>query len=304
MKDRRTFLKAAGLLSGAAILPWQNTLAALFLQSKQAYSMNSLRKGVGYFTERGGTIGWMISKDGIVVVDAQYPKQAGHLIKELQSRSDREITTLYNTHHHGDHTGGNIAFKGIAGKIAAHKNSKKNQMNSAKSRDTEDAQLYPDTLYETGWSESVGTENIRLYYWGKAHTDGDSLIHFENANIVHMGDLIFNRRFPYIDTGAGASIKNWIAVLEKTGNYFNRDTQFIFGHSGESFSVTGNLDDIKAMQNYLTKLLAFVTKKKKAGLSLDDLKKYKEIPGAEEWQGGGIERSFDAAWLELNNNQL
>ncbi|MCK7530603.1 MAG: MBL fold metallo-hydrolase [Marinilabiliales bacterium] len=73
--------------------------------------MTPLRNNVGFFTERGGTIGWMISKDGLVVVDTQFPEQAQHLIEAIRKQSGRQIDLLVNTHHHGDHTGGNIAFK-------------------------------------------------------------------------------------------------------------------------------------------------------------------------------------------------
>ena len=129
---------------------------------------------------------------------------------------------------------------------------------------------------------------------------GNELIHFEHANVVHMGDLIFNRRFPYIDTGAGAHIGSWIKVLQKTQTYFNRETQFIFGHALDPEAVTGGMDDIKAMEHYLVSLLKFVETKMKAGTVKEELYKITAIPGAEEWQGGGIERSIDAAWLELS----
>ena len=62
-----------------------------------------------------------------------------------------------------------------------------------------DTQLYPDTTFSESWSQKVGRETITARYYGRAHTDGDAVIHFENANIVHCGDLVFNRRFPYID---------------------------------------------------------------------------------------------------------
>ena len=81
----------------------------------------------------------------------------------------------------------------------------------------------------------VDDETITLRYLGPAHTDGDSITHFENANVVHMGDLIFNRRFPYIDKSAGASVKNWIQVLKQTQKLFDKDTIFIFGHADNGF---------------------------------------------------------------------
>jgi glyoxylase-like metal-dependent hydrolase (beta-lactamase superfamily II) len=300
MENRRSFLKRGSLAAGLTLLPWQRILAGFFGTEDAPYTMKELHGGIGIFSERGGTIGWMVSDDGFIVIDAQFPEQAGHLIQELQKHSGFEIHTLYNTHHHGDHTAGNIAFKGLAKKVVAHQNSKINQRNAALARGSEEGQWYPDTTFETKWSETVGQEKISLHYWGRAHTNGDAVIHFENANIVHMGDLVFNRRFPYIDTGAGAHIGNWIDVLQKTQKYFDRDTRFIFGHALDPEAVTGDLNDIKAMENYLTSLLDFVDLKKKAGVSKEELRQATAIPGAEEWQGSGIERSIDAAWLEIS----
>jgi len=287
---------------GLTMMPWHRAVAGLFGMEDTPYTMKTLRNGIGIFMERGGTIGWMVSKKGMVVIDAQFPEQSQHLIKELQKQTGFNISTLYNTHHHFDHTAGNIAFKGIAEKVVAHENSRINQQKVAASQGNEDGQLYPDTTFKTTWSETVGDEKISLYYWGRAHTNGDAIIHFENANIVHMGDLIFNRRFPYIDTGAGAHIGSWINVLQKTQTSFDRDTVFIFGHALDPMAVTGNLDDIRAMENYLASLLKFVDQQMKAGISQEDLRNVTTIPGAEEWQGGGIERSIDAAWLELSGD--
>ena len=211
---------------------------------------------------------------------------------------------MINTHHHGDHTSGNIAFKGIVDTHVAHNNSKANQERVAKARNVEDQQLYPTSLYDTEWSKKVGQETLRLHYFGAAHTNGDSVIHFENANVAHMGDLMFNRRFPYIDKSSGASISGWIDVLDEVRKHFDKDTLFIFGHSGNGFEVTGNLEDIKAMRNYLRKLLKFGKKSIKAGKSQEEVLKGLEMfPGAPEWKGRGIERNISALYQELNGQK-
>ena len=225
--------------------------------------MQMLRNNVGIYTERGGTIGWLIDNESIVVVDTQFPEQSKNLIERIKEKSDRQIDLLINTHHHGDHSGGNIAFKGLAKKVVAHANSKANQMRVAKARNVEDTQLYPDTTFTNQWSQKVGQETMTLRYFGAAHTNGDALIHFENANVIHTGDLMFNRRFPVIDRSSGASIENWIEVLGKARKTFDKDAIYIFGHSGEGFSVTGTHKDLKAMQSYLSKLLKYTKSKSK-----------------------------------------
>lgn len=296
--NRRQFLQTSGFALGATLLPTQQFMKNLLAPAGE---MKLLRNNVGIFTERGGTIAWMIDKQGIVVVDTQFPDTAPHLIEEIKKQSDRTIDLLVNTHHHGDHTGGNIAFKGLVNKVVAHQNSKANQERVAKSNNSEDKQLYPDTTYTGFWSEPVGNEIIALRYYGAGHTDGDSFVHFENANVVHCGDLMFNRRFPFIDRSAGASIENWIKALGKARKAFDKDTLFVFGHAGDNFPVTGTRDDLKAMQNFLSKLLKYTKKQIKAGKTKEEViaAKPEVIPGAEEWKGQGLERGLTAAYEEL-----
>jgi glyoxylase-like metal-dependent hydrolase (beta-lactamase superfamily II) len=258
-----------------------------------------LRDDIGIFTEKGGTIAYLLSKKGIVVVDSEFPEQAQHLIDALKKQSDKPIELLINTHHHLDHTAGNIAFKGIVKNVAAHVNSLTNQKNVAIQNKNEDRQLYPDITYTDSWTHKIGKEHIRSYYFGPAHTNGDSIIHFEHANIAHMGDLMFNRRWAFIDRSAGASIKNWIVVLDKAMGTFDNDTLFLFGHAFDPEKVTGNKEDLKAMQDYLAKLLDFVAKEMKAGKTKEEILKEKSIPGVTEWQGDGIERGLQAAYEEI-----
>lgn len=301
MTHRREFIQKMALASGMILTPWQKVLAGLFTQDP-AYKLELLRRNVGAFTERGGTIGYLISTDGIVVVDTQFPEQAQHLIGEIKKRTEKKIDLLVNTHHHGDHTAGNIAFKGLVNKVVAHENSKKNQQRQATERNAEATQLYPDTLYQDKWSQKVGDEIISLRYFGAAHTNGDSVVHFENANVAHLGDLIFNRRHPFVDRPGGASINNWIKVLEKIQQEYDNETLFIFGHAGEGHPIIGDKQDIKAMQQYLQKVLDVVSAKIKEGQSLEKVLTLTEIPGANEWQGDGIQRPLTAAFEELSEH--
>jgi glyoxylase-like metal-dependent hydrolase (beta-lactamase superfamily II) len=273
--------------------PWINSLADM------DYLIKPLRRNVGIFSEKGGTIGWLIQPDSMVVVDSQFPEQAGHLLDELKKFPLSPMKYLINTHHHGDHTSGNIAFKDMAQHVLAHENSKINQMNSALKNGNEKDQLYPDMTFKDRWQETIGDEFIDIQYWGPGHTNGDSIIHFQNANIAHIGDLVFNRRYPFIDKAAGAMISNWIQVLQQMQSFFDNDTIFIFGHARDGYDVTGNKEDLSAFADYLSALLDFVSAQLKAGKSKDEIMTAKEIPGAPQWTGDGIERSLTAALLEL-----
>jgi len=296
--QRRHFLKSTAISAGALTLLSKSSFASLL--ADPTYNFKPLRSNMGIFTERGGTIAWLSNKDGIVVVDAEFADTAPHVILELQKQSDKPFNWLINTHHHGDHTGGNIAFKGLVKNVAAHENSLINQTNVAVKNKTEDKQLYPDTTFSKEWKMKAGDEKIHAYYWGPGHTNGDAMIHFENANIVHTGDLVFNRRYPVVDPSAGASIKNWAVTLEMAQKQFDKNTLFVFGHAFDPEKVTGNMDDIKAMQNYMLKLAEFAQTNIKAGKTKDEFAASTAIPGVTDWQGTGIKASLNAAYDEFS----
>jgi glyoxylase-like metal-dependent hydrolase (beta-lactamase superfamily II) len=264
-----------------------------------AYKFTPLRKDVGIFTEQGGTIDWLSNNSGMVVVDTQFVDPATHLIAELKKISSRPLNYLINTHHHGDHTGGNLAFKGFAEKVVGHANCLANHQKTAIAQKSEDKQLFADTVFQDQWNARVGSELIKAHYFGAGHTNGDIVVHFENANIAHMGDLMFNKRYPFIDRAGGANIQSWINVLDKIVAKFDKDTLFVFGHSADPVKVTGGKEEIRAMQNYLEKLLLFVKNEIKSGKSKEDILKAQSIPGAEDFQGQGIQRSLTAAFEEL-----
>jgi cyclase len=295
--ERRIFLRNSSFSFAAVSVMNRNLLASVF--GEDPWKIKMLRNDIGIFTEKGGTIGFLQSKDGILVVDAEFPEQATHLIGELKKQSDKPFELLINTHHHGDHTSGNIAFKGIVKNVAAHNNSLVNQKNVAIAQKTEDKQLYPDITYGDSWTYAIGHEKIQTYYFGPAHTNGDSIIHFQHANIAHLGGLVFNRRWAFIDRSAGASVENWIKVLDKVLGQFDNETIFIFGHAFDPEKVTGNKEDLKAMQDYLIKLLEFVKQQVQSGKSKEEILKTTVIPGVTQWQGDGIERGLQAAYEEV-----
>jgi cyclase len=295
--QRRQFIQNSAMALAALAFYRTDLFASPSLA--RAYQFKPLRNDVGIFTEQGGTIGWLNSQDSFVVVDSQFPNSATHAIDELKKLGDKPFKYLLNTHHHGDHTAGNIAFKGLAEHVVAHQNSLVNQKLAAEKAKNEANQLFPDVTFGKGWKAPVGKEKISAYYYGSGHTNGDVVYHFENANIAHVGDLVFNRRYPYIDKENGAHIGNWITALDKIQNQFDSDTLFIWGHALDPEKITGNKADIKAFQNYLQSLLAFVGAEIKAGKTKEKILKATSIPGAPEWTGEGVSRSLTAAYTEL-----
>ena len=279
--SRRDFLArsaavfaASSFAQSALAHAWQQQAGAPAAAAPQAPQwapvFTPMRRNVGFFTGRGGTIGYLVDKGGIVVVDSQFPDSAKMCLDGLNERSgNRGVDLLVNTHHHGDHTGGNIVFKGIAKRVLAHQRAvelqKEVAARPARAGQTPIEQLYADRTFTNVWREQVGDEWIRAKFYGPAHTSGDAVITFERANVAHMGDLMFNRRHPVVDRPAGASMKNWISVLEAAVKDHNNDTIYIFGHGGMNQPVTGPRAELMYFRDYLTALLGFVQGEIKAG---------------------------------------
>lgn len=297
--NRRKFLHQSALTFGALTLTQQSILSCNSAPKGNAWKITMLRNDIGIFEENGGTVAFLLSPNEIVVVDAQYPQPATNLIGELKKRSQQPVRMLINTHHHVDHTAGNISFKGVAGQVLAHTNSKKNQQNWARAQQVEDKQLYPDLLYTDNWTGQSGNEKISVDYLGVAHTDGDSLIHFQHANIVHAGDIVWNRHQPNVDRSAGSNVKSWIEVIEKAEKKYDKSTLYIFGHADNGFKVTGSSEVLLKFRDFLGNLLKFVEKEIRAGKTKDEVIKATIIPGGEEWGGDGIHRALDGAYDEL-----
>ncbi|MGN6196664.1 MAG: MBL fold metallo-hydrolase [Ginsengibacter sp.] len=297
---RRHFLQNSIFTLGALSLAKQTFLKTMAADN---WKITMLTDDIGIFTEKGGTIAFHYSKDGITVVDAQFPDSAQHLIDELKRRKNQPFRLLINTHHHFDHTAGNIDFKGLVPHVLAHENSLANQKSVAEGNHTEDKQLYPDQTFSKEWNEDIGKEKISLSYFGAAHTNGDSIIHFKKANIAHVGDLVFNRRHPYVDRSAGANMQSWINVLDAAMKKFDNKTIFICGHSGDNYDVKGSKEMLLSFHDYLQNVLKFVGDEIKAGKTKEEILKATEIPGSPEWKGEGIDRPLTAAFEELTQAQ-
>ncbi len=295
--NRKRFISNSVFALGALTINRQNIFKAF---TDDPWKITMLTKDIGIFTERGGTIAFHFSKEGTTVIDAQFPDTAVHLIDELRKRNDQSFRLLINTHHHGDHTAGNIAFKEIVTRVLAHENSLVNQKNVAATQKTEDKQYYPNQTFGTLWQENAGKEKIALHYYGAGHTNGDAMIHFQHSDIVHMGDLVFNRRHPFVDRSAGANMQSWMNVLVTAMKKFGGKTKYVFGHAGEGYDVTGSRDDLQAFHNYLGNVLKFVGNEIKAGKTKEEILKTTEIPGSPQWKGDGIERPLGAAYDELS----
>jgi cyclase len=309
--SRRDFLATSAALAAGALLGGPlHALPSQPVRTMQRMGtmppeFTPVRRNVGTFTMRGGTVGWLVNAGGVAVVDTQFPAEAQALLAGLQERSgNRGVDVLLNTHHHGDHTGGNGVFRGVARRVVAHGMADQHMRRAPQPPQQalqQPAQqppapqqqapqppppppLYPDTTFTHEWSAEVGDERIVARHHGRAHTSGDAVITFERANVVHMGDLAFHRRHPVVDRAAGASMRNWMRVLEHSVNAHAPDTIYIFGHAAEGLPVTGSSAELLQFRDYLGGVLAFVEGHVAAGRSREEILAMRTpLAGFEAW---------------------
>ena len=309
-QSRRDFLalSAVGVVAGAIGRP---AFARAWQQQPAPVNpvFTPIRGNVGYFTASGGTIGYLVNTTGVAVVDTQFMNTAKMCLDGLQERSKNHgVDILINTHHHADHTGGNPVFKGIAKKHVANKRAAELQQQvyetavksaADKGAAAPAAILVADRTFTDTWSEKLGDETITAKTYTPAHTSGDAIVFFEKANVVHMGDLLFNRMHPVIDRAAGASIANWIKMVEAVSKAHNQDTVFLAGHTNAKFPVTCAQADLMVMRDYLTALLAFVSAQVKAGKTKEEVVAMKDVLKGFEDHGPLIARSLTPAYDEV-----
>jgi cyclase len=332
--NRREFLVASGTIAVGALLGRSTLLSALQVHGQPQPAFVPIRHNVGLFTMQGGTVGWLVNGGGVVVVDTQFPASARALLDGLQERSgNRGVELLINTHHHGDHTGGNGVFLGVARQVVAHTMADMHYRRAPGAQPAPGQQpanpqqapqqpaapspsasqppapepLYPDTTFTHAWSGEVGDERIVARHHGRAHTSGDAVITFERANVVHMGDLMFNQRHPVVDRPAGASLRNWMKVLEHTASSHANDTIYIFGHAASGAAVTGSSADLLRFRDYIGALLAFVEAQVADGRTREEVLAMREpLRGFEQWGRFGQASARDpltVAYEEVTTGQ-
>ncbi len=210
----------------------------------------------------GGNIGACTGEDGNLIVDDQFAPLAPKIDAALQKLNPGKLKFVLNTHHHGDHTGGNATF-GKEATIVAHTNVRKRLASEA---DGKKAAL-PVITFDEAAAVHFNGEEIRLLHHGPGHTDGDSIIHFTGANVVHMGDQFFNGGFPFIDLKSGGSVAGYIKTVAAVLAKIPADAKIIPGHG-----KLGTVEDLKNFHAMLLETTSLVKQGIAAGKSLADLK--------------------------------
>ncbi len=290
--DRRDFIRASLVLSADLALgaglraqgaPWQPAPVP-------ATQFRPLRGDVGIFTGRGGTIGWLASGDALAVVDTQFPDTAAACLAGIPGIGRRTIDATINTHHHVDHTAGNGIFKPASRVLVAQENVPRLQAEAAQRAELKPNprpdpstlvmnQVYADTTFAEVWRRELGKEIVTAEFRGPAHTGGDAVVVFEKANVVHMGDLVFNRIYPFVDRPGGASIRGWVKSLEDSASSYPADAVYVFGHGGAKFGVTGARADLLVMRDFFSAVLDRVQKDIAAGRDKPAVVGVENLPG-------------------------
>ena len=243
----------------------------------------------------GGNIGVSVGDDGLLIVDDQFAPLADKIRAALKGIADKKLHFILNTHWHGDHTGGNVAF-GPEATIIAHDNVRKRLATEQKSTvfnsttPPSPKEALPVITFDQTLTVHFNGEEIRAIHYPKGHTDGDSVIFFSTSNVVHLGDDFFAGRFPFVDLESGGSVEGLVKNIGELIAKIPADAKLIPGHGPIS-----TLEDLKSYHRMLQQTTEIVRGKIKAGKTLDQIKS-EGLPA--EWAPWGTGFIKTDRWVE------
>jgi cyclase len=190
--------------------------------------------GVAVLFGRGGNIGVSFGPDGNILIDDQYAPATERVLAAVRTLDTDPIRFVINTHWHGDHTGGNENLGRGGTIIFAHDNVRlrmtMEQLVRGERVPPSPSGALPVITFSENLTFHLNGDDIRAIHVDHAHTDGDSLIHWTRANVLHMGDTFFNGLLPFIDLDSGGSIDGAIAAVETGLRLANDETRIVPGH--------------------------------------------------------------------------
>ena len=212
--------------------------AAVKEVDKPEYQLEAtdLGQGLHMLVGQGGNIGLSSGPDGAFVIDDQFARFSKPILAKIDELSDRPLRFVVNTHYHGDHAGGNAEMRAAGATIVAHDNVRQRM-----SQDSEnllwgrtvkatDAAAWPNVTFSETMTFHFNNQTIDVIHVPTAHTDGDAIIYFREADVLHMGDNFFNGMFPYIDVDANGSVAGMIKALDTGIMLAGAETKIIPGH--------------------------------------------------------------------------
>jgi len=246
-------------------------------------------QGVWMLVGAGGNIGVSAGEDGVFLIDDQYAPLTDKIRAAVAKISPKPIRFVFNTHWHGDHTGGNEHLGESGALIVANDNVRKRmstkQFLKAFNREVPASPnvALPVITYSEDVTFHLNGDTIHAFHVAPAHTDGDSIVYFEKADVIHMGDVFFESGYPFVDLSSGGSVQGVIDGANRALELIGPNTKVIPGH--------GKLSDragLIAYRDMLRAIVGRVAKMKAAGKSLEEIQAAKPTAEYDERWGGGF----------------
>ena len=174
-------------------------------QQPETLSMTEVKDGLYYVNGVGGNVGVRVTSEGVILIDDKFPRNVDGIRDQVRSVTDQQIRYVVNTHHHGDHAGGNPGFIGDA-EIIAHENARANMIRN-------EQEAPPRIVYADRTGVHLGGAEVQAHHFGRGHTNGDSVVYFPDLRVIHGGDLLHGTA-PFIDYANGGSSGEWIGVID------------------------------------------------------------------------------------------
>jgi cyclase len=288
-------LIAAGALSAAAAGQQQQQAPLPDLQKvkENLYYIGGASPGDrSMFT--GGNTGVFVTDAGVVVVDTKLAGYGPSILQKIRAVTDKPVTTIINTHTHGDHVGSNAGFPASV-EIVAHENTKANMLKMDAFKD-ESAPGLPDRTYKDTLTIGSGKDRVELYYFGAGHTNGDTFIVYPALRVLQTGDMFPWKDAPFIDLNNGGSGVQYPQTLAKLIATVKDIDTVIPGHIAPTTPA-----DLQEFQRFTADLLAAVQQARKSGqtaeaaaAAIDLTSKYKE------YKSERVKAAIDAIYKELS----
>jgi cyclase len=219
----------------------------------------------------GGNVVILNGPDGKFVVDTFVAPAWPKLKETLDGLGSAPLKFVINTHWHFDHTDNNAAFHVAGATVLAHENTKKRMSQQQTipvlnvTFPPSPAEALPQQTFPSSHKLQANGEALALQHFAPAHTDSDIYVHFEKANVLHMGDTFFNGLYPLVDAGSGGKFNGMIAAADKGLSLANNDTKIVPGHG-----PLGNKADLTKFRDMLVTARDRVQKLKSSGKTVEE----------------------------------
>ncbi|MEJ8568687.1 MBL fold metallo-hydrolase [Elongatibacter sediminis] len=264
-------------------------LAQVELPDWDTVEIKTVELGDGLYVLEGfgGNIGVLDGPDGVLIVDDQYDELSEKNLAAIASITDQPVRFVVNTHWHGDHAGGNKAMHEIGAHIFSTDEARAAIERHNAGIDSEDAGTHPihaaSTTFRDQLTFHVNGQVVRVFKTRPAHTDGDAIVEFQPANVIHMGDTSFNGFYPFIDVANGGSIDGMIALHREIHDLANDETVIVFGHG-----PNGRRGDLLEYQAMLQTVRDRVAAALEQGTTLEDLIAAQPLADLDPEWGGNL----------------